>query len=91
MGLHKYQGNNFSPNGHKYIREFEMCIRDREDVVTCIAEKVDSDRELVVEELGIDTKVELLCYFPLKVVGSFHGFCNTPFTISPVRGGIVID
>lgn len=23
LGLHKYQGNNFSPKGHKYIREFE--------------------------------------------------------------------
>ncbi|SHL21049.1 glycogen debranching enzyme, putative [Xylanibacter ruminicola] len=23
LGLHKYQGNNFSPNGHKYIREFD--------------------------------------------------------------------
>lgn len=22
LGLHKYQGDNFSPNGHKYIREF---------------------------------------------------------------------
>ena len=22
LGLHKYQGNNFSPNGHKYIREY---------------------------------------------------------------------
>lgn len=22
LGLHKYRGNNFSPNGHKYIREF---------------------------------------------------------------------
>ena len=22
-GLHKYQGNHFSPNGHKYIREFD--------------------------------------------------------------------
>lgn len=22
LGLHKYQGNKFSPNGHKYIREF---------------------------------------------------------------------
>ncbi|MCH3982863.1 MAG: amylo-alpha-1,6-glucosidase [Prevotella sp.] len=22
LGLHKYQGNNYSPNGHKYIREF---------------------------------------------------------------------
>jgi predicted glycogen debranching enzyme len=22
LGLHKYQGNNFSPQGHKYIREF---------------------------------------------------------------------
>ncbi len=23
MGLHKYQGNNYSPKGHKYIREFD--------------------------------------------------------------------
>lgn len=23
LGLHKYQGNNFSPRGHKYIREFD--------------------------------------------------------------------
>ncbi|MDY3062552.1 MAG: amylo-alpha-1,6-glucosidase [Bacteroidaceae bacterium] len=23
MGVHKYQGNNYSPNGHKYIRSFE--------------------------------------------------------------------
>lgn len=23
LGLHKFQGNHFSPNGHKYIREFE--------------------------------------------------------------------
>ena len=34
LGLHKYQGNNFSPNGHKYIREFDcehylMRIRQR--------------------------------------------------------------
>ncbi|OFP29030.1 glycogen debranching enzyme N-terminal domain-containing protein [Segatella oris] len=26
LGLHKYQGNNYSPNGHKYIREFD-CIK----------------------------------------------------------------
>ena len=24
LGLHKYQGNNYSPKGHKYIREFEV-------------------------------------------------------------------
>ncbi len=23
LGLHKYRGNNYSPNGHKYIREFD--------------------------------------------------------------------
>jgi len=23
LGIHKYEGNNFSPNGHKYIREFD--------------------------------------------------------------------
>ena len=23
LGLHKYQGNHFSPNGHKYIKEFD--------------------------------------------------------------------
>jgi predicted glycogen debranching enzyme len=26
LGLHKYQGNNFSPNGHKYIREFDITV-----------------------------------------------------------------
>ncbi|MCR4919582.1 MAG: glycogen debranching enzyme N-terminal domain-containing protein, partial [Prevotella sp.] len=26
LGLHKYQGNNYSPNGHKYIREFDITI-----------------------------------------------------------------
>ena len=23
LGIHKYEGNNFSPNGHKYIRQFD--------------------------------------------------------------------
>ncbi|HET7734273.1 MAG TPA: glycogen debranching enzyme N-terminal domain-containing protein, partial [Paludibacter sp.] len=23
LGIHKYEGNNYSPNGHKYIRQFE--------------------------------------------------------------------
>jgi predicted glycogen debranching enzyme len=23
LGIHKYEGNNYSPNGHKYIREFD--------------------------------------------------------------------
>ncbi len=26
LGLHKYRGDNYSPNGHKYIREFE-CVK----------------------------------------------------------------
>ena len=26
LGLHKYQGNNFSPKGHKYIREFDASL-----------------------------------------------------------------
>lgn len=26
LGLHKYQGNHYSPNGHKYIREFDASI-----------------------------------------------------------------
>ena len=26
LGIHKYQGNNYSPNGHKYIREFNCDI-----------------------------------------------------------------
>jgi len=26
LGLHKYQGNTFSPNGHKYIREFDASV-----------------------------------------------------------------
>ena len=26
LGLHKYQGNNYSPKGHKYIREFDCDV-----------------------------------------------------------------
>ena len=26
LGLHKYQGNNYSPKGHKYIREFTYAL-----------------------------------------------------------------
>ena len=26
LGLHKYQGNNYSPKGHKYIREFDASL-----------------------------------------------------------------
>ena len=26
LGLHKYQGNNYSPKGHKYIREFDVSV-----------------------------------------------------------------
>ena len=26
LGLHKYQGNNFNPKGHKYIREFDASL-----------------------------------------------------------------
>jgi len=29
LGLHKYQGGSFSPNGHKYIREYSMEIIPR--------------------------------------------------------------
>src|SRR5574344_286842 len=29
LGLHKYQGNNFSPNGHKYIRQFDCEVISR--------------------------------------------------------------
>ena len=34
LGLHKYQGDHFSPNGHKYIREFNS------DVVPCSTYRV---------------------------------------------------
>ena len=29
LGLHKYAGNNFSPNGHKYIRQFDCEVTSR--------------------------------------------------------------
>jgi len=29
LGLHKYEGNHFSPNGHKYIREFHFDVAAR--------------------------------------------------------------
>lgn len=29
LGIHKYDGNNFSPNGHKYIRQFDCEVISR--------------------------------------------------------------
>lgn len=29
LGIHKYEGNNFSPNGHKYIRQFDCDVISR--------------------------------------------------------------
>ena len=29
LGLHKYEGNNYSPNGHKYIRQFDCDVISR--------------------------------------------------------------
>lgn len=29
LGIHKYEGNNFSPNGHKYIRQFDCDLISR--------------------------------------------------------------
>lgn len=29
LGIHKYEGNNFSPNGHKYIRQFDCDVIPR--------------------------------------------------------------
>jgi len=29
LGIHKYNGNNFSPNGHKYIRQFDCEVISR--------------------------------------------------------------
>lgn len=29
LGIHKYQGNNFNPNGHKYIRQFDCEVVSR--------------------------------------------------------------
>jgi predicted glycogen debranching enzyme len=29
LGIHKYEGNNFSPNGHKYIRQFDCNLISR--------------------------------------------------------------
>src|SRR5574344_664728 len=52
LGLHKYSGNNYSPNGHKYIREFSCdvvpttiyrvggVILKRETVFQCYADRI---------------------------------------------------
>ena len=43
-----------------------------------------------MKELGIDTKIRLLCYFPFQIVGSGMGFCDTRITISPSRSGMIV-
>ena len=56
LGLHKYQGDNYSPRGHKYIREFEC-------------EKVPTTIYRVEQERGYDFNEDLYVpgYFEVEI------------------------
>ena len=73
---------------HTYERRQRHTVL--EDVVTSVPENVDSQGQLVVKELGVDTKIRLLRYFPFQVVGSGVGFCDTRITVSPSRSGVIV-
>ena len=72
LGLHKYQGNHFSPNGHKYIREFDcehvpattyrvggVILRAFRSVREYTHENPQASREYQLVENGIKT-----CMYP---------------------------
>ena len=71
LGLHKYQGGSFSPNGHKYIREYSMEVIPRTlfrvGGVILIKEKIFSRTENMImiryKLLEAHSKT-ILCFHP---------------------------
>ena len=72
LGLHKYQGDNYSPRGHKYIREFEC-------------EKVPTCSDAVVHSLA-DNHDNGVVVNPFKVIG-LHCGLDVKSNLLPESGG----
>ena len=99
LGLHKYQGNNYSPKGHKYIREFDASlvptttyrvggvILKRETIFQAYA-----DRILIRYTLVDAHSATTLRFRPFLAFRSVRQFTHENMTASreytPVEGGI---
>ncbi|OJV40635.1 MAG: 4-alpha-glucanotransferase [Bacteroidales bacterium 36-12] len=59
LGIHKYEGNNFSPNGHKYIRQFDCNVISR-TIYRVGGVILSKERMLVSFEPRIITKYTLI-------------------------------
>ena len=99
LGLHKYQGNNFSPRGHKYIREFDSLkvpttiyrvggvVLKREEVFQHFADRIIIRYTLL--EAHSATTLRLQPYLAFRSVREFtheNGNVNTDY--QEVKNGI---
>ena len=99
LGLHKYQGNNFSPRGHKYIREFDSLkvpttiyrvggvVLKREEVFQHFADRIIIRYTLL--EAHSATTLRLQPYLAFRSVREFtheNGNVNTGY--QEVKNGI---
>lgn len=99
LGLHKYQGNNFSPRGHKYIREFDSLkvpttiyrvggvVLKREEVFQHFADRIIIRYTLL--EAHSETTLRLQPYLAFRSVREFtheNGNVNTDY--QEVKNGI---
>lgn len=67
LGIHKYHHNNFSPNGHKYIREFDCEVISR-TVYRVGAVVIAKERLMVSHEARLLIKYTLLeAHSPIKL------------------------
>jgi predicted glycogen debranching enzyme len=99
LGLHKYQGGNFSPNGHKYIREYSMEVVPRTlyrvGGVILSKEKIFSRTEnlIMIRYQLLDAhSVTTLCFHPFLAFRSVQNLCRANDSINrhydEVRNGI---
>ena len=68
-----------------------QCNTVLEDVVTCITEEVNIHLDSIVEEVSIDTDVQLLSNLPLQVVSTLLLLNNTLTGVSPCGTSVVVD
>lgn len=99
LGLHKYQGDNFSPRGHKYIREFDSLkvpttvyrvggvVLKREQVFQHFEDRVIIRYTLL--DAHSETTLRLTPYLAFRSVREFtHENGSALRDYQPVEGGI---
>lgn len=91
LGIHKYEGNNYSPNGHKYIREYTMDVVPRTVYrvggVILAKEKIFSktDNQILIKYTLLDAhSPTTLCFRPFLAFRSVKEltYCNDKANLS---------